>query len=149
MAADGLIVPIPPSALDFASSVQFWSLFSDLATGLGKYMHQPKLFDFTRILFTRVDAADSAATAVKAWIRQAYGKRVLDIEIPKSTVAMGAAAEFGTVYDLNPSDVDSRTYRRMRDAFDEFVMTIDGMLLSRWQGQDSTNIEGERALQTA
>ncbi|MFD2274836.1 ParA family protein [Undibacterium arcticum] len=34
MAADALIVPLPPNALDFASSAQFWSLFSDLASNL-------------------------------------------------------------------------------------------------------------------
>ena len=30
MASDGIIMPLPPNALDFASASQFWSLFSDL-----------------------------------------------------------------------------------------------------------------------
>ena len=32
MAADGVIMPLPPSALDFASSAQFWDLFPTFAT---------------------------------------------------------------------------------------------------------------------
>ena len=28
MAANGIIMPLPPETLDFASSTQFWSLFS-------------------------------------------------------------------------------------------------------------------------
>ena len=34
MAANGLIMPLPPNLLDFAASIQFWSLFSDLTGGL-------------------------------------------------------------------------------------------------------------------
>ena len=30
LASDGIIMPLPPSALDFASSSQFWDLFSSL-----------------------------------------------------------------------------------------------------------------------
>ena len=38
-AADGLVVPVPPSGLDFASSAQFWSLLSDLGlTGQAKIL---------------------------------------------------------------------------------------------------------------
>ena len=33
-ACDGLVVPVPPSGLDFASSAQFWSLLSDLGANL-------------------------------------------------------------------------------------------------------------------
>lgn len=35
-AADGLIMPIPPRGMDFASSSQFWTLFSGLATSIAE-----------------------------------------------------------------------------------------------------------------
>ena len=35
-AADGLVVPVPPSGLDFASSAQFWSLLGDLGANLDR-----------------------------------------------------------------------------------------------------------------
>ena len=34
LASNGIIMPLPPSTLDFASAAQFWSLFSDLTTQL-------------------------------------------------------------------------------------------------------------------
>lgn len=35
-AADGIVVPVPPSGLDFASSSQFWSLLADLGSNLDR-----------------------------------------------------------------------------------------------------------------
>jgi chromosome partitioning protein len=55
MASDGLIVPLPPNALDFASSAQFWSLFSDLASNLVETAGLNKTFDFIHVLLSRVD----------------------------------------------------------------------------------------------
>ena len=50
MASDGIIMPLPPSTLDFASASQFWSLFSDLATQLLTKRGLDKEFDFVHIL---------------------------------------------------------------------------------------------------
>lgn len=132
MAADGLIVPLPPSALDFASSVSFWSLFSDLAVRLNSNARTPKTFDFAQILLTRVDPSDEAANAVREWILKAYPGRVLSVEIPKTAVASAASAEFGTAYDITKYEGDRRTYKRARDAYDQFSATIDQMLTERW-----------------
>ena len=135
MAADGLVVPLPPSALDFASSVQFWSLFSDLAVRLNSRAANPKQFDFAHILLTRVDPSDEAANAVREWIHKAYPGRVLPVEIPKTAVASAASAEFGTAYDISVYEGDKRTYRRARDAYDQLAAQIDEMLIARWAGE--------------
>lgn len=66
MASDALIVPLPPNALDFASSAQFWSLFSDLASNLVASAGLTKTFDFIHVLLSRVDASDAASTVVRS-----------------------------------------------------------------------------------
>lgn len=132
MAADGLIVPLPPSALDFASSAQFWGLFSDLASGLVESARLTKTFDFINILLARVDTSDSASGLVREWIQATYAEKVLPVEIPKTAVTSVSSAEFGTIYDISKYDGSMRTYKRARDAYDRLTDLIEQAVQASW-----------------
>ena len=136
-AADGIVVPIPPSGLDFASSAQFWSLLADLG---GNLDHQDlpgvrKAFEFLHVLLSRVDQADAASPAVRQWIQATYGEFVLPVEIPKTTVTSNKAAEFATVYDVQKYDGSAKTYKRAIDAYDRFVDLIEESIVEAWRGR--------------
>jgi len=135
MAADGLVVPLPPSALDFASSAQFWSLFSDLASNLVESAGLTKTFDFINVLLARVDSSDAASDVVRSWITATYGEKVLPVEIPKTTVTSASSAEFGTVYDISKYDGNLRTYKRARDAYDRVNDLIETSVRMSWASQ--------------
>ena len=136
-AADGIVVPIPPSGLDFASSAQFWSLLADLGGNLDR--QQPsgsgKVFDFLHVLLSRVDQADAASPAVRQWIQSTYGEFVLPVEIPKTTVTSNKAAEFATVYDVQKYDGAAKTYKRAIDAYDRFVDLIEESVVEAWKAR--------------
>jgi len=134
MAADGIITPLPPSALDFASSVQFWDLFHDLASELTS-RGKGKRFEFVDVLLSKVDSSDIATGIVREWISAAYGAKVLPIEIPKTATAASASAEFGSVYDMRPGAASGRTLKRALDAYDQFVLTVESQIVSAWMRQ--------------
>jgi chromosome partitioning protein len=134
MAADGIITPLPPSALDFASSVQFWDLFHDLASELTS-RGKGKRFEFVDVLLSKVDSSDIATGIVREWISAAYGAKVLPIEIPKTSTAASASAEFGSVYDMRPGAASGRTLKRALDAYDQFVLTVESQIVSAWMRQ--------------
>ena len=136
MASDGLIVPLPPNALDFASSAQFWSLFSDLASNLVESAGLVKTFDFIHVLLSRVDASDAASSVVRTWIAATYAEKLLPVEIPKTAVTSASAAEFGTVYDISKYDGNLKTYKRARDAYDRFSDLIEQSVQGSWAGQE-------------
>jgi len=140
MAADALIVPLPPNALDFASSAQFWSLFSDLASNLVENAGISKTFDFIHVLLARVDSADVASDVVRSWITATYGEKVLPVEIPKTAVTSSSSAEFGTVYDISRYDGSMKTYSRARDAYDRVNDLVEVSIRNSWADQLS---EGE------
>ncbi len=135
MASDGVIMPLPPNALDFASASQFWNLFSDLATELLTKRGLSKEFDFIHVLLARVDSADAASTIVRQWIGQTYAEKVLPVEIPKTAVTGVTSAEFGTVYDVSKYDGSAKTFKRARDAYDSFVGHIEGSVRAVWARQ--------------
>lgn len=136
MASDGLIVPLPPNALDFASSAQFWSLFSDLASNLVESAGLTKSFDFIHVLLSRVDASDAASSVVRTWIAATYAEKLLPVEIPKTSVTSSSSAEFGTVYDISKYDGNMKTYKRARDAYDRFADLVEESIQSSWAGQE-------------
>lgn len=135
-AADGVIVPVPPSGLDFASSAQFWSLLADLGTNLDQQEPEgvKKAFDFLHILLSRVDQSDAAAPAVRQWIQATYGEFVLPVEIPKTSVTSNKSAEFATVYDIQKYDGSAKSYKRAIETYDRFVDLIEDSVNEAWRG---------------
>lgn len=136
-AADGIVVPVPPSGLDFASSAQFWSLLADLGSNLDEQEQAGvrKVFDFLHVLLSRVDQADAASPAVRQWIQATYGEFVLPVEIPKTSVTSNKAAEFATVYDVQKYDGSAKTYKRAVDAYDRFVDLIEESVVEAWRAR--------------
>lgn len=133
MAADGIVVPVPPSALDFASSAQFWGLFADLGSNLDHASKHRKTYEFLHVLLSRVDQSDVAAPAVRQWIQATYGEYLLPVEVPKTTVTSSKAAEFGTVYDVQKYEGSAKTYKRAADAYDRVVELIEQSIAEAWR----------------
>lgn len=135
ISANGIIMPLPPNALDFASAAQFWSLFSDLTTQLLTNRGLTKEFDFIHVLLARVDSSDAATNVVRQWIGQTYAEKVLPVEIPRTAVTGVTSAEFGTVYDVARYDGSAKTFKRARDAYDAFVGHVESSIRSVWTKQ--------------
>ncbi len=133
MASDGILMPLPPNALDAASAAQFWRLFSDLTGDLVMHRGVTKEFDFVRVLLTRVDSQDATAAVVREWIGKTYEGKVLPAEIPKTTVASSSAAEFGTVYDVGRYEGNQRTYKRALDAYDKVTELLEEIIRASWR----------------
>lgn len=133
MASDGILMPLPPNALDAASAAQFWRLFSDLAGQLVEQRGVTKEFDFVRVLLTRVDNQDVTTATVRDWISKTYEGKVLPAEIPKTTVAASSSAEFGTVYDVGKYEGNQRTYKRALDAYDRVNEMFEEIIRATWR----------------
>jgi chromosome partitioning protein len=129
IAADGLLMPCPPDALDFASSVQFWGIFSELVDGLPDA--KSKRYDFISIIYTKVQA-NEISRLVKTWMKQAYGTHINGIEIPDSTAARTASAQLKTIYDLSKPDGSAEAYRRYKDPLDRLADYVLDQLAIAW-----------------
>lgn len=132
LASDGLLMPLPPSQLDFLSSAQFWSLINDLLTQLISRRGGTKEFAFIDVLLSKVDTNDPSCSVVREWIQAAYTDAVIPIEIPKTTATSSASAEFGTIYDLDVTKVNARTYRRAFEAYERMAELIEEQIINWW-----------------
>lgn len=132
-AADSIIVPVVPDTLSFASMVQFWTLFSDLISGLKANKSGPKqkTFDYIDILITRMPIK-SSAQMVRDWILKTYGDHVLPVEIPETSLAMTTSAEFATVYDMPNYQGSTNAYQRICEPYDRLVDIVDSKSCLLW-----------------
>lgn len=143
MAANGIIMPLPPSALDFASSALFWNLLTEICSGLFKASETSKKFYFIDILLSRVDKADIVSNAVRQWIMTAYPGMVIPVEIPKTSIAATASADFGTVYDMDPLSAHAKTLKRAREAYDQLVDYVEIQARGIWSNDVLSLTPGE------
>ncbi|WP_249363130.1 AAA family ATPase [Burkholderia sp. 4M9327F10] len=130
LASDAILLPCPPEGLDFASSTQFWHLFSDIAKKLPGVL-QTKRYDFVNVVLTK-SKNDDVSRVVKGWLQKAYGDRVLPMEIPESSVPKGASAQLSTVYDLSRPDGSAAAYHRYKEPLDRLAEHLDAQFISAW-----------------
>ena len=131
MAADGMIMPLPPDGLDFASSISFWNLVAELTKGFAEH-GSSKTWDFIEVVMSRVDSTNPGSALIRDWIKQLYGQYASSVEIPKSSVAGAGATQFGTLFDMKPSQFSANTYERLYDAFERFLDSIEEKLSIAW-----------------
>lgn len=133
VAADGLLMPCPLDALDYASSTQFWGVFAELAETLPGFKEEKK-YDFVEIFLTKTKPeSDLMATAVRGWIQSSYGSHLGSIGIPDSIAAKSAAAQLKTIYDLQKPDGSVESYKRYKDPMDALVDHVLGQLSIAWR----------------
>lgn len=132
MATDGMVIPLPPETLDYASSTQFFRQFAELFKSLRKGRSVQKEFDFIKIVLSKVKQSASTTDVVKTWIRQTYHELLGNAEVLESDLVMNASAEFKTIYDLTTYDGSARTFNRAVDAFDSVVDELEAELQSAW-----------------
>lgn len=149
MAADGFVMPLPPRAIDFAASAQFWDLFDEMLSICRSPGRSPKAFAFLDVVLSMVDSSDSATDIVREWIMAAYGEKVLPVEIPKTSAASTAGKNFGSVYDQmvpgsakERSITGSRTFKRAFEAYERLVDLVELHVQDFWKLQAQAVNEG-------
>ena len=132
MATDGMIVPLPPETLDFASSTQFFRQFSELFKSLNSSKSVEKEFEFIKIVLSKVKQSSATTPIVKSWIKQTYHELLCTSEIIDTDIVMNASAEFKTLYDLTTYEGSTKTFNRAIDSFDAVVDEIEASIQNAW-----------------
>lgn len=133
--ATGLVVPIPPGMKDLSSARQFFTMLGETLETIGSH-HQPKQFDFTKILVSKYDGSNPAKI-IKGWMRQGLGSFVLDAEMATTTVIQTSDAEMTSPYEMDPSSFtgSSRTLKRALDLLDGVNTEILQQIRLCWPSQ--------------
>ncbi|MGC1443406.1 MAG: AAA family ATPase [Burkholderiaceae bacterium] len=137
-AADGLIIPICPAALDYLSAAQFWAMFGELSTSL-ESRGWDKTYSFINVLLSKVNTNSTSASLMRQWVSDTYKERVLPVVIPESAATSLASAQFGTIYDTTRYEGAAKTYQRARDPYDQFVQIMVHSRANHWDAEQASN----------
>ncbi|MEN9825250.1 MAG: hypothetical protein RI953_995 [Pseudomonadota bacterium] len=128
-ASDGIVAPVPPSALDFASSTQFWTLLGEVLSKAAP----TKTFDFVNILLTKCKTGHPITSVLTQWISDAYGPFVLPIQIPESRAIDNATTAFQTLYDISSPDGSLEAFLKVKQPLDQLAAYLYGQIVKKWE----------------
>lgn len=137
MATDGLVVPVPPETLDYASSTQFFRQFAELFRSMTNKRGVTKEFQFIKVFLSKVKEKVTTTTAVRSWIKTTYPELVASAEILESDVVKNASAQFCTIYDISQYEGSQKTYNRALETFDAVVAEVEDELQLFWASDAS------------
>lgn len=131
-AATGLVVPIPPSMLDFASSGEFFRFLAGVARDFrGSLTSDALAYDFVRIVTTRFKATDRNQAEIVRWKQALFQDSVLGEAMVDTALVDAAGILKETLYEYEPSG-NRRTYERGLEAMDRVNRALERELLRVW-----------------
>lgn len=138
-AATSLLVPLTPTLPDFASTVQFLSMMSQVLgqlQGAGIEVN----YDFFRLICSKVDPNDSSQAGVMEIMEATFGPSLLPIAILDSVEIEHAALRMMTVYELEKPIGTPRTHKRCKSNLDEALAQVEQLIRRQW-GKPKINAE--------
>lgn len=130
-AANAIIVPVPPSTIDFASTNHFLWMLLDTMEQLGK-LGLTRTYKFFKILATKVNESKSAQADIVRTMEKVFGTSMLRARLKDSAEIDNATSQLMTVYEL-PRPLTSReTHARCRASLDAVNAEIELLIQQSW-----------------
>jgi chromosome partitioning protein len=130
-AADGIIVPVPPAMMDFASASLFFSLLGDIQQVIDDNEGGEKVFDFLGLLISRYEPGNFVHQTIHDWVRAAFQQRVLFHTMGTSTV-LRMGPEIQTAYEIGAYQGDRRTLARALEYLEGVNGEIERLVRAQW-----------------
>lgn len=137
-AANAFIIPVPPSMLDFASSIQFFSMLKDV------YSYFPdKEYAFIRILITKHDNQDSNNKLVVT-LRALYAELVLSNMMYTSEAIRKSSSNLITLYEVEKYEGSKTSLTRALNCMNGVNSEIEQLIRKAWGHTSSNKVVDKR-----
>ena len=110
VAANALVIPVPPANIDFASTAHFFGMVIEALSSLKRHRIEPA-YKFVKVALSKFDERKSTQSAISEMMRQVFGNSLLSTAVRDSAEIDNASARFETVYEQS-SPLTSRDVHR-------------------------------------
>jgi chromosome partitioning protein len=124
-ASDAILLPLPAEGLDFQSSAQFWTMLSELSTGM--VGRTPKEFSWVGAVPSQIDHTKMHTKEILKWMQLGYQEMLMSTEIPRTAAVGVGGVRMETVYDTSKYVGAQKTLLRARAGYDKLVDEVDFM----------------------
>jgi len=131
VAANALVIPVPPANIDFASTAHFFGMVIDTLSSLRKHGVTPS-YKFVKVALSKYDERKSTQSAIAGMMSQVFGTSLLTTPIKDSAEIDNASARFETVYE-QPAPLTSReVHRRCLAYLDGLNRELEILIRKTW-----------------
>jgi chromosome partitioning protein len=130
-AANALLVPIPPTVVDFTSTTTFLAMLHETMAALEERGLAVDL-RWLRLVATRVDEQKSMQRELLGLMRTLFGGRLLGTVLKDSAEIDNASARLMTVYELEHPVTSRETYQRCISCLDAVNAEVERQIRQTW-----------------
>jgi chromosome partitioning protein len=135
-AATGVIVPVPPSMIDFASTGQFFRMCSQVLEQVEEIDPGGKEVDFFKILVSKHIVTDQNQRQIIHLMAANFGDMLLQNAMAVTTALDGAGLRKRTYYEIDDRVGTRQSYMRGLAFLNAVNAEIEGVLLKVWNRQE-------------
>jgi chromosome partitioning protein len=139
-AATGVIVPVPPSMIDFASTGQFFRMCSQVLDQVEEIDPDTKEVDFFKILIAKHNVTDENQKQIIHLMGANFGDMLLQNPMAVTTALDGAGLRKRTYYEIDDQVGTRQTYLRGLAYLNAVNAEIEGVILKAWDRQESARL---------
>lgn len=130
-AADALIVPAPPNAIDFGSTGHFLRMMVSTLQEISRFAPAPD-YRFVKILATKMNETKSAHLSIKRMMDHVFPAEMMAAVLKDSAEIDNATANLKTVYEISGPASRSETHRRCRASLDAVGREVEMLIRKTW-----------------
>ena len=130
-AADALLIPAPPSNIDFGSTAHFLRMMTSTLDELARHGGE-RDYAFVKILVTKMSETKSAHQAIHRMMQAVFPQDLLQAVLKDSAEIDNATANLRTVYELTGPATRSATHRRCRAYLDAVGREVELLIRKGW-----------------
>jgi chromosome partitioning protein len=129
-AANAILIPTPPSSIDFASTAAYLSMLEEVVESLVHTLGLPVRYSFVSLLATKVTPSKGAHEAMREVMARGFGRSILPTALLDSAEFDTASVEMRTVYEHEGGK--TQTHRRCRSNLDQVMGELELMIRRTW-----------------
>ncbi|CAL1242123.1 Chromosome partitioning protein (plasmid) [Candidatus Methylocalor cossyra] len=130
-AANAMIIPIPPSTVDFSSTTHFLSMLREALEILDSYGIRAQ-YKFLKAIASKVQDNKSTHTEISRLMAAVFGDFMIDTKLKDSAEIDNANAKLMTVYELPAPQTSRETFNRCKAYLNAANREIEILIRKTW-----------------
>ena len=132
-AANALLIPTPPSTVDFASTAHFLTMLRENAILMDERLGETE-YHFIKVIATKLDETKSAQRDIMKMMSKAFESDLLQTPMLASAEIDNASVEMRTVYEIQSA---TETHKRCRANIERITDQVEFLMQSAWPSYES------------
>lgn len=131
VAANALLIPVPPAMFDFYSTVSYLRMLDETLNTIEKRIG-PVQYKFIRMLITRMDDQKAAHREMVELMEGTYESLLMKAKLKDSAEINNAGVRLYTVYELDKAERSKGSRDRALNLLDTVFSEVEGLIRVCW-----------------